>query len=79
MLADKLTVNSALQEKREKCVQYPKRSKTEAEIAAVHQEIEILQNETEQAMHDYEVRPWCCPLKQQATCLSPACGVTVKL
>lgn len=44
-----------LQEKREKCVQYPKRSRTEAEIAAVHQEIEALQTETEQAAQEYEV------------------------
>ncbi|KAL3140903.1 hypothetical protein ABBQ32_005436 [Trebouxia sp. C0010 RCD-2024] len=43
------------EEKREKCVQFPKRSKTEAEIAAVHQEIETLQTETEQAVQEYAV------------------------
>ena len=43
-----------MQDKREKCVQQPKRSKTEAELAAVHQEIEALQTETEQAIQEYE-------------------------
>lgn len=38
-----------------KCVQYPKRSTTAAEIEAVHQEIESLQSETEQAVQQYEV------------------------
>ena len=36
-------------------MQYPKRSKTAAEIDAVQQEIEALQAETEQAVQQYEV------------------------
>lgn len=44
-----------LQEKREKCVQHPKRSRTEAELEAVDKEIAALQAETEQAVQDYEV------------------------
>lgn len=44
-----------IQERSLKCVQYPKRSTTAAEIEAVHQEIESLQSETEQAVQQYEV------------------------
>lgn len=74
MPADNLIEDWTVQEKREKCILYPKRSKTEAEIAALHQEIETLQNETEQAMHDYEVSPWCCLIKVKQ-CV-PVCDVT---
>ncbi len=44
-----------MQERRLKCKQYPKRSTTAAEIEAVHQEIEGLQAETDQAVQEYEV------------------------
>ncbi|KAA6426781.1 MAG: hypothetical protein FRX49_03106 [Trebouxia sp. A1-2] len=43
------------EERRLKCKQYPKRSTTAAEIEAVHQEIEVLQAETDQAVQEYEV------------------------
>ncbi|DBB18120.1 hypothetical protein WJX82_001170 [Trebouxia sp. C0006] len=43
------------EERRLKCKQYPKRSTTAAEIEAVHQEIEVLQAETGQAVQEYEV------------------------
>lgn len=43
------------EERRLKCKQYPKRSTTASEIEAVHQEIEVLQAETDQAVQEYEV------------------------
>ncbi len=46
---------AAVQERSLRCVQYPKQSTTAAEIEAVHQEIEKLQAETEQAVQQYEV------------------------
>ena len=49
-----------MQERRLKCKQYPKRSTTAAEIEAVHQEIEVLQAETDQAVQEYEVSDRCC-------------------
>lgn len=44
-----------VQERRLRCKQYPKRSTIAAEIETVHQEIDALQSETDQAMHQYEV------------------------
>jgi len=56
----------AIQERRLKCKQYPKRSTTAAEIEAVHQEIEVLQAETDQAVQEYEVSDQRCA----QTCLA---------
>lgn len=50
----------ASQERRLRCKQYPKRSTTAAEIEAVHQEIEVLQAETDQAVQEYEASDQCC-------------------
>ena len=55
-----------MQERRLNCKQYPKRSTTAAEIEAMHQEIEVLQAETDQAVQDYEVSGQCC----SQTCLA---------
>ena len=55
-----------MQERRLKCKQYPKRSTTAAEIEAVHQEIEVLQAETDQAVQEYEVSDQRCA----QTCLA---------
>ena len=60
-----------MQERRLKCKQCPKRSTTAAEIEAVHQEIEVLQAETDQAVQEYEVSGQCCAQTCLATSRAP--------
>ena len=48
-------INLLLQIRRLRCATQPKRSSTAAEIAAVNQELQAVQAETELVLHDQEV------------------------
>lgn len=56
-----------------KCAGYPKRSVTAAEIAAVNQELQALQNETEQTLQEQEVSSKSCAYTVHALCCLCMC------